>query len=81
MKINRFHQLVFILCVFLNVCLIGFHFAVILQEPQQKDFNTEFYDIFTEIGNSEQISFEVNFIQVNRERLDDSFRNCEFQLF
>lgn len=55
-------------CVFL---------AVILQEPQQTDLNNLFNGIFSAIGNSEQIKFNVNFVQINRNNVDETLNNCE----
>lgn len=52
--------------------------AVILQEPLQTDLNSEFNSIFAEIGNTEAVSFDVNYVQLDRENLDASFENCEF---
>lgn len=57
-----------------SLCLI----AVILQEPLQTDLNSEFNSIFAEIGNTEAVSFDVNYVQLDRENLDASFENCEF---
>lgn len=55
-------------------------FAVILQEPQQIDLNGELNSVFAEVGNTEAVSFDVNYVQVDRQNLDESFGNCEFFL-
>lgn len=52
-------------------------FLVILQEPQQIDLNNRFDSIFSEFSSSEQVSFNVNYVQVDREQPDESFSNCE----
>lgn len=52
--------------------------AVILQEPLQTDLNSEFNSIFAEIGNTEAVSFDINYVQLDRENLDASFGNREF---
>lgn len=52
-------------------------FVVILQEPQQTDLNNVFNGIFSAIGNAEQIKFNVNFVQIDRNHLDESLTNCE----
>lgn len=50
---------------------------MILEEPQQIDLNVRIDGIFTAIGLAEKIDFDVSFIQVDRDRLDESFVNCK----
>lgn len=87
---NRIYQLVFeykvfspyfILSNFIcqNLWKFSHLITVMLQEPQQTDLNNEFNSVFSEIGNSERVSFNVNYVQVDRERLDQSFTNCEWK--
>lgn len=44
-----------------------------MQELQQKDLNAEFNNIFSEIGNNEKLEIDVNYVQVDRDQLGDSF--------
>lgn len=69
-----FSTFVCILILIISLRLI----AVILQEPLQTDLNSEFNSVFAEIGNTEAVSFDVNYVQLDRENLDASFGNCEF---
>lgn len=54
--------------------------AVILEEPQQTDLNERISGIFTTKGNAQNINFDINFVQVDREQLDESFMNCKAPL-
>lgn len=60
-----------------NALVYLFLFAVILQELQQTDLNSIFNGIFNSVGNTEQIKFNVNFVQIDRNHLDESLANCE----
>lgn len=57
----------------------NFHllFAVVLQESLQTDLNNQLNGIFSEIGNSNGLSFNILYAQVDRDRVDESFANCE----
>lgn len=50
---------------------------MIFQEIQQTDLNSDFDGIFSNIGQSEGISFNVNYVQLDRNQPDQSFGNCE----
>lgn len=50
---------------------------MILQEQYQTDLNNEFNSIFTEIEASENILFIVNYVQLDRDKLDESFTKGE----
>lgn len=66
---------VFILNRIFNVFV--FLASVILQEPQQIDLNTIFNGIFSAIGSSEQMKFNVNFVQIDRNNVDETLTNCK----
>lgn len=59
------------------MCACVFICLVILQEPQQIDLNNIFNGIFSAIGNTEQIKFNLNYVQIDRNHLDESLTNCE----
>lgn len=50
---------------------------MVLQEKYQTDLNNGFDDIFSEIGSSENVLFNVNYVQLNRDEMDESFNKCE----
>lgn len=52
-------------------------FAVILEELQQTDLNQRISGVFTDIGNAENINFDINFIEVDRDQLSESFLTCK----
>lgn len=56
------------------------HFLVVLQESEQIDLNNEFNSIFAEFEKSDQISFDVNYVQLDRKSLDEHFGNCNFRI-
>lgn len=58
-------------------CNFHFLFAVVLQESLQTDLNNQLNSIFSEIGNSNGLSFNILYAQVDRDRVDESFANCE----
>lgn len=60
--------------------LIFLFHTVILEEPQQTDLNERMSGIFTTKGNAQNINFDINFVQVDREQLDESFMNCKAPL-
>lgn len=67
--LNRFCTMV--VCVFL---------AVILQEPQQTDLNVVFNRMFSAVAKTEELKFNLKFIQIDRNHLDESLASCERNL-
>lgn len=50
---------------------------MIIEEQQQTNLNNELDVIFSEIEASENISFNINYVQLNRDKLDESFMDCK----
>lgn len=53
--------------------------AVILRESQQSDLNEKLAKTISETAISQQVTFDIKYIEVDRDQMDQSFSNCELK--
>lgn len=68
-----------IFCMTLLSFIFSFFFLilVVLEEIKQNDSNDKLSSLFNEISSAENFSFNVTFVQLDRDQLKDGLSHCK----